>query len=250
MKSEIAVFAQRNIKELVRSPISWAFGLALPVGLFIIMQIIIKSIGAEAAAVVPMFDVSRFTGGVLIFGAAFLSLFAAMLISSDRAGSFLNRLLSSPMKARSYILGYMLSLLPISAAQVIITFITALCFGLPFTPELPAAICFAVLFSVLFISIGVIFGSALSAKGAPPVCSAIVQVAVLLSGMWFDLDVIGGGFNVFCHVLPFAHCYDLIRYTLAGDWGNVWLPFIVATAYTAVVTVVAVLIFKYRAKKV
>lgn len=250
MKNEIMIFAQRNVKELVRSPVSWAFGLALPIGLFIIMQVIIKSIGAEAAAVMPMFDVSRFTGGVLIFGAAFLSLFAAMLISGDRAGSFLNRLLSSPMKAQSYILGYMLSLLPISAAQVVITFVTALCFGLPFTPELPAAIVFALLFSLLFISIGVIFGSALSAKGAPPVCSAIVQVAVMLSGMWFDLDMIGGGFSVFCHVLPFAHCYDMIRYTLTGDWGNVWLPFLVAALYTAAVTVAAVFIFKYRARRV
>ncbi len=250
MKSEIAVFANRNIKELIRSPISWAFGLALPIGIFIIMQAIIKSIGVEAAAHVPMFDVSRFTGGVIIFGAAFLSLFAAMLISGDRAGSFLNRLLCSPMKAKSYILGYMLGILPIAAAQVIVTFVTALCFGLKFTPEIFAAICFSMLFSMLFISIGVIFGSALSAKGAPPVCSAIVQVAVMLSGMWFDLDAIGGGFSVFCHVLPFAHCYDMIRYTLAGDWGNVWLPFLVAAAYTVAVTTASVFVFKYKGSRV
>ena len=250
MNKEINVFAGRNIKELVRSPISWAFGLALPIGLFAIMQIIIKSIGAEAAANVPIFDVSRFTGGVCIFSASFLSLFAAMLISGDFAGSFLNRLLSSPMKASSYIIGYVLSLLPIAAAQVVITFVAALCFGLTPTVGLLAAIAFAFLFSMLFISIGVIFGSVISAKGAPPICSGVVQVAALLSGMWFDLDMIGGGFAIFCRVLPFAHCYDIIRYTLSGEWGSVWLPVIVAAAYTVVLTVVAVLLFKRRTRKV
>ncbi len=242
-----SAFIGRNIKELLRSPISWGFGLAMPIGLFIIMQIIIKSIGAEAAANVPMFGVDRFTGGVVIFGASFLCLFCTLLISGDRQTSFLTRLFASPMKASGYIAGYMVSVLPVAGAQVIITFIAALCFGLEPVPEIIAAVLFAFFFSALFIAIGVIFGSALSAKGAPPVCSVVVQVAALLSGMWFDLDAIGGGFDVFCHVLPFAHCYDLIRYTLAGDWGDVWLPFIVVAAYTAVLSVAAVLIFRHKA---
>ncbi len=243
-----AIFAQRNIKELGRSPVSWSFGLALPIAIFIIMQSILLGIGEEAAKNVPAFSVDRFTGGVLIFGASFLSLFCAMLVSNDREGSFLARLFSSPMRPASYIAGYALGVLPIAAVQIVITFITALCFGLTPTVNILAAIPFALLFSVLFIAIGMIFGALLSAKGAPPVCSAIVQVAVLLSGMWFDLDMIGGGFSLFCHILPFAHCYDIIRYTLAGDWGNVWIPFIAVTAYTVALSALAVLCFK-KSKK-
>ncbi len=246
--SEISVLTVRNIKETVRSPISWAFGLALPIVIFIIVQAIMKSIG-DGAAQVPMFDVSRFTGGTVIFGASFLSLFAAMLISSDREGSFLSRLYVSPVKPKSYIVSYMLGILPIAAAQVIIIFIVALIFGLTPTVNIIPAMAFALMFSVLFASIGMIAGSSLSAKGAPPVCSAIVQVAVLLSGMWFDLDVIGGGFDVFCHVLPFAHGYDIIRYTLAGEYGNVWLPFIVVAVYSAALAVLSALLFKLRMKK-
>ncbi len=245
--SEISILAVRNIKETVRSPISWAFGLALPIVIFIIMQVIMKSIG-DGAANVPMFAVSRFTGGTVIFGASFLSMFAAILISSDREGSFLNRLYVSPVKPRSYIIAYMLGILPIAAAQVVTTFIAALIFGLTPTVNILPAMLFALIFSVLFASIGVIVGSALSAKGTPPVCSAFVQVAVLLSGMWFDLDAIGGGFGVFCHVLPFAHGYDIIRYTLAGDYGKVWLPFIVVAVYSAASTVAATLMFRSRMK--
>ncbi|MDE7464088.1 MAG: ABC transporter permease, partial [Clostridiales bacterium] len=216
---------------------------------FIIMQIIIKSIGSAAAAQVPMFGVSRFTGGVVIFGASFLSLFSALLISGDRKESFLARLFASPMKSSHYIIGYVLGVLPIALAQVVITFITALCFGLKPTVDILAALPFAVMISLLFVAIGVIFGSTLSAKNAPPLCSVVVQIAALLSGMWFDLDAIGGGFSIFCHVLPFAHAVELIRYTLAGDYGNVWLPFIIVAAYTAALSVVAVLVFRYKSKR-
>ncbi len=242
------VFAVRNIKELLRSPVSWGFGLILPVGLFVIMQIIMKSIG-DAAAVVPMFDVSRFTGGVVIFGASFLSMFCALLISSDRQSSFLARLFASPVKPSGYFAGYVISILPLAVLQVLVTFVTALCFGLEPTVNILPAMLFSVLFSVLFIAIGILFGVALSPKSAPPVCSAVVQVAALLSGMWFDLDMIGGGFSVFCHVLPFAHCYDAVRYTLCGAWQNVWLPVVVVAAYMIVLSVAAIAVFRRGMKR-
>lgn len=242
------IFARRNISELLRSPVSWAFGLLLPLGIFVIMQIIVKSIG-DGAAVVPMFGVDRFTGGVVIFGTSFLSLFCALLISTDRKQSFLVRLFASPMTPKDFIFGYVLGTLPLAVASSVITFIAALCFGITPTWNILVAVVFAVIIGLLFVSIGVIFGSVLSDKNAPPLCSVVVQVAALLSGMWFDLDMIGGGFDVFCHVLPFAHCYDLIRYTLAGDYGSVWLPAIVVIAYTAVLLVGATFAFRARAKK-
>lgn len=248
MNSRALIFARRNVTEILRSPVSWIFGLALPIGIFVIMQIVVNSIG-EYAVNVPMFGVDRFTGGVVIFGASFLSLFCAMLISGDRQQSFLARLFASPVRPYEYIIGYMLSVAPLAVAQTAITFIAALCFGLTLTVNILSALLFSLFIGVLFIAIGVILGSTLSAKSAPPLCSVVVQVAALLSGMWFDLDMIGGGFNVFCHVLPFAHAYDLIRYTLSGEWDAVWIPALVVAAYALVLTVAAVLAFKFRARR-
>ena len=101
MNSRALIFARRNVTEILRSPVSWIFGLALPIGIFVIMQIVVNSIG-EYAANVPMFGVDRFTGGVVIFGASFLSLFCAMLISGDRQQSFLARLFASPVRPYEY----------------------------------------------------------------------------------------------------------------------------------------------------
>lgn len=249
MRNRTAVFARRNITEILRSPISWAFGLLLPLGIFVIMQIIVNSIG-DAASNVPMFAVDRFTGGVVIFGASFFALFAAMLISSDRNQSFLSRLYASPMTAGEFIGGYALGIMPLAVAGSVITLIAALCFGATASPHILVAVAFAVVVNMLFVAIGIIMGSLLSEKNAPPLCSVVVQVTALLSGMWFDLEAIGGGFNVFCHVLPFAHCYDIMRYTIAGDYANVWLPMLVVVGYTAVLSVGAALAFRRAAKRI
>ena len=246
--SRVAVFARRNIKELLRSPIGWVFGLLLPIGIFVIMQVVLKSIPSGAENV-PMFGVDRFTGGVVIFGASFLSLFCALVISSDCKQSFLSRLSVSPMTAGEFICGYVLGVLPIAAAQIVITYAVALCFGLTVTVNILPAMLLSAVVSLLFVSIGVVMGSLLPEKNAPPLCSVVVQIAALLSGMWFDLDAIGGGFSVFCHVLPFAHAYDLIRYTLAGNYAEVWLPALVVALYTAAFAVCAVFAFKYRMKR-
>ncbi len=242
------VFAKRNIKEIWRSPISWGFGLGLPIALFVIMQIIIKSIG-EGAEHVPMFAVGRFSCGIVVFGAGFLSLFTALLISGDRSTSFLTRLLSSPMKSVEYVVGYLLGVLPIAGVQMLITFIAALCFGLTPTPHIIVAMLFGLLLCVMFIALGALIGTLVSAKGAPPVCSAVVQVTALLSGMWFDLDTIGGGFDIFCHVLPFAHGYDMLRFTIEADYSKVWLPVLVVALYTAALCVAAVIAFKRSTSK-
>ena len=141
----------------------------------------------------------------------------------------------------------MLAELPLALVQNAAVFITALCFGLPLTWGIVPAFLFSVLFSLLFIALGVIFGSIMNGKNAPAVCSAVVQAAALLSGMWFDLDAIGGGFATFCRVLPFANVYDLVRYTLVGDLSHVWLPFLIAFAYTAALVICAVVAFRKRA---
>lgn len=246
--SKAVIFARRNLKEILRSPVGWIFGLLMPVGIFVIMQVIVKSIG-DAAAQVPMFGVDRFTGGAVIFGASFLCLFTAMQISGDRKTSFSERLSSSPMKPGDFIIGYMLGVMPLAIAQSVVTVCTALCFGLAPTPHILVMLVFSVVVSVMFAAVGVIAGSVFSDKNAPPICSVAVQIAALLCGMWFDLDAIGGGFNVFCHVLPFAHAYDMIRYALAGNYAEVWLPTLVVLIYTVALVGAAVLVYMKRAQR-
>lgn len=240
------LFTKRNIVETLRSPASWAFGAVMPLGILIIMQVIIKSIGREAATNVPMFGVDAFTGGTVVFGASFISMLCVLLISRDISDSFLTRLFVSPMRSSDFIIGYALSMMPLLLLQIVLVFFTAMAFGLTISVNILAAILLAFLSSIMFIALGILFGCLLPAKAAPPVCSVVVQMAALLSGMWIPLETIGGGLSTFCHVLPFANAYDVIKYTIIGEYGKVWIPLIIVLAYTVAFGVLAVLAFKRR----
>lgn len=239
------LFTKRNIVETLRSPASWGFGAVMPLGILIIMQVIIKSIGADAATNVPMFNVDAFTGGTVVFGASFISMLCVLLMSRDISDSFLTRLFVSPMRSSDFIVGYALSMMPLLLLQIILIFLTAMAFGLTLSVNILAAILLAFLSSIMFIALGILFGCLLSAK-APPVCSVVVQMAALLSGMWIPLETIGGGLNTFCHILPFANAYDVIKYAIVGEYGKVWIPLLIVIAYTVAFGLLAVLAFKRR----
>lgn len=240
------LFTKRNIVETLRSPASWGFGAVMPLGILIIMQVIVKSIGRDAATNVPMFAVDAFTGGTVVFGASFISMLCVLLISRDISDSFLTRLFVSPMRSSDFIIGYALSMMPLLLLQIVLVFFTAMAFGLTLSVNILAAILLAFLSSIMFIALGILFGCLLPAKAAPPVCSVVVQMAALLSGMWIPLETIGGGLSIFCHILPFANAYDVIKYTILGEYSKVWIPLIIVLAYTVAFGVLAVLAFKRR----
>lgn len=102
-------FARRNFKELIRDPLSLVFEIALPIFLlFIFQQIKIPG---------DTYKLENFTPGIIIFGFSFITLFTSTLVAKDRGSSLLIRLGTSPMKSSDYILGYILSLIPIIIIQ-------------------------------------------------------------------------------------------------------------------------------------
>ena len=113
-------FASRNIRELLRDPLTVSFGLGFPLVLLVLLSLLQKNIP------VPMFEIETLAPGVAAFGLTFIALFSATLISRDRSRSFMMRLCASPMTARDFILGYLLPLLPISLVQGALCFLVAI----------------------------------------------------------------------------------------------------------------------------
>ena len=85
------VFAKRNVKEIVRDPLTLFFGIAFPSILLLLLTIIQHNVPAEASP----FPAERLTPSITIFGLSFITLFSALIVSKDRSGSLLQRLLSS-----------------------------------------------------------------------------------------------------------------------------------------------------------
>jgi ABC-2 type transport system permease protein len=232
-------FAKRNFKELIRDPLSLIFEIALPIFLlFIFQQINLPE---------DIYRIENFTPGIIIFGFSFITLFTATLISKDRTSSFLIRLGTSPMKPSDYILGYILSLIPIILIQDILFFIVAYLLGLSFSINIIYTILISLIVSTLFISLGILLGSLVSEKGTGGIGSIIVQLVCFTSGMYFSNDLVGKAFATICEILPFESCLNIIRATLNNDISLISTRnIIVFSLYTIVVFITSIIVFKKK----
>ena len=121
-------FAKRNIKEVLRDPLSYIFCLGFPIIMLIIMTFVNNSIPKEAN--MKIFNIEYLAPGIAVFGLTFIMLFTCLQVSKDRASAFLIRLYASPMKSRDFIGGYMMPFFIIALAQSVITFLVAAIIGI------------------------------------------------------------------------------------------------------------------------
>lgn len=238
------IYATRNIKELLRDPLNLVFTFGLPLFLLFFMTSLNKSIGVNDS-----FNIENFTPGTIIFSFSFLSLFSGMLIAKDRTSSFLMRMFTSPMKSADYIFGYTFPMLIIALTQSIIIFIAAIIIGLAITPNIFIAIIFLMPIALLFVGLGLLFGSIFNDKQTSGIISIIIQVVAFTSGMWFSLDLVGGSFKTIGYLLPFAHAVNLIKYILANDYSKILMPLLWTIGYVIVIYWASIIVFKKRMKK-
>lgn len=231
-------FAKRNIKELLRDPMSIVFSVLLPLFFLIIFQQF-KIPTAEYA-------LENFTPGIIIFSFAFVSLFTAQLIARDRCSSLLARLFASPMKAIEYVVGYTISLIPLALLQCILFFTTAILLGLSFSINVVYTIIALMPISILFIGLGIMIGCLVSDNAAGPLSSLIVQLVTFTSGMWFPIETVGKVFGFICKILPFNRCLNVARSILNGLPINLFKEFAILLIYTIIIYVIVSVLFRRK----
>ena len=232
-------FAKRNFKELIRDPLSLVFEIALPIFLLFIFQQI--DIPEET------YKIENFTPGIILFGFSFITLFTGALVAKDRSSSLLIRLGISPMKSSDYILGYILSLIPIIVIQDVLFFVVAILLGLNVSINILFTILISLLISILFITFGILIGSVVSEKASGGVGSIIVQLVCFTSGMYFSKDLIGKGFAKVCEMLPFESALNIIKGILNNNYDIISLRNIVVfILYTILILILSIIVFKKK----
>lgn len=237
------LFSSRTAKEIVRDPLAIVFGVGFPVVLLLLLSAINRNVPND------LFNIELLTPGIAIFGLSFMSLFSAQLIAKDRMSSFLTRLFTTPMKASDYILGYALPLLPIALAQGIVCYAVALLLGMKLTVAIVVALLMLIPASLIFIGVGLLCGTLLSEKAASAVCGALLtNLSAWLSGIWFDLKLVGGAFETIAYSLPFVHAVDMGKAAAAGEYSEM-LPHIWwVLGYGVVIVIIAVSLFRKKMK--
>lgn len=231
-------FASRNTKEILRDPLNLAFGLGFPLVLILLLSAI------QANVPVALFEIGHLTPGVTVFGLSFMSLFSATIIAKDRGSSLLQRLYTTPLTSLDFILGYTLPIIPLAVMQTVICYAVALVLGLELTVNILVAVALIVPVSLLYIAMGLLCGSVLTDKQVGGVCGALLtNMSAWLSGIWFDLELVGGVFKKVADCLPFVHAVEMERAALAGSYGDILPHFWWVMGYALALLAAAVLLF-------
>ena len=151
-------FARRNAREILRDPLSLGFGLGFPLILLALMTLIQRNVPVE------IFQMESLLPGICAFGESFFALFSAQLISKDRSSALMMRLKTSPLRARDFILGYALPLLPMALVQAALCVAFALVLGLKPSWGILRMLASLLPGALVFIALGLICGSLLSER--------------------------------------------------------------------------------------
>jgi len=237
-------FAKRCAKEILRDPINLGFGLGFPLLLLLLLSAIQKNIP------VNLFEIDAVTPGMTVFGLSFMTLFAATLVAKDRESAFLQRLYTTPLTGLDFIAGYMLPLLPIALGQTTICYLFAIPLGLTLSVNLVYAIIGMLPMAVFHIALGLLCGSIFRVKQVGGICGALLtNLSAYLSGVWFDLKLVGGFFETIADVLPFYHAAAMEKALFRGELGLAATHILPIAFYSVIVTVIAVLCFLGQRKR-
>jgi ABC-2 type transport system permease protein len=77
----------------------------------------------------------------------------------------------------------------------------------------------------------------------------LTNLSAWLSGVWFDLELVGGVFKKIAYMLPFVHAVDMHRAVLAGDFTGIFPHIWWVLGYAVALFAMAVLIFLRQMKK-
>lgn len=241
---KMLIFSGRCGKEILRDGVNLGFGLGFPLVLLALLSAI------QANIPVSLFEINALTPGISVFGLSFLSLFSASLVAKDRESAFLQRLYTTPLSGADFILGYMLPLLPMAMVQVLVCYLFALLLGLDLSVNIIYAVLGALPMAVFHVGFGLMCGSALGVKQVGGVCGALLtNLAGWFSGVWFDIELVGGWFGKIANALPFVHAVEMEKALFAGDFHGLRPHLVVVLLYALVTLAAAVLLFLRQKKR-
>ena len=240
----VMTFAKRCTKEILREPINLGFGLGFPLVLLLLLSAL------QANIPVSLFEIDTLTPGITVFGLSFMTLFSATLVAKDRESALLQRLYTTPLTGFDFIIGYMLPLLPIALGQTVICYMFAIPLGLTLRVNIIYAVIGMIPMTIFNIALGLLCGSIFGVKQVGGICGALLtNLSAWLSGVWFDLKLVGGVFEKIANALPFVHAAEMEKALFSGDFGLAATHILPIVLYSVAITVIAVFCFLRQMKK-
>ncbi|MOA61853.1 hypothetical protein D3C78_1871000 [compost metagenome] len=67
-----------------------------------------------------------------------------------------------------------------------------------------------------------------------------------LSGIWFDLDLVGGVFKNIAYLLPFVHAVDMGKAAVRGNYAEMFPHMWWVLGYAGVIFILSVVLFNKK----
>ena len=104
--------------------------------------------------------------------------------------------------------------------------------------------------AVFNIALGLLCGSVFGVKQVGGICGALLtNLSAWLSGIWFDLKLVGGVFESVANALPFVHAAEMEKALFRGNFQKAAAHILPILLYAVGMTVVAVLCFFRQMKR-
>ncbi len=234
-----AELVKRNLKELLRDPLSLGLTIGLPVVMLLILQ------GLDG--VDEFFSPTMLAPGIALFGFVMLMFSSAMILSKDRETALFARLLTTPLRSRDFVAAYSLPFLAVAVVQGVIVFAVAGLLGLESEGSIGLVLLVLLIMAIFFIGLGMILGSLLKVAPLSGAYSAVLLLTIF-SGTWFNLDSIGGPIQTVENLLPFTHALEAARDVLTDGAGvsAIATDLYWVLGYTLVAMVLAGMTFQSR----
>ena len=136
------------------------------------------------------------------------------------------------------------ALATMALAQAAICYLVAIPLGLTVSFNIFYAVLGIIPMAVFNIALGLLCGSILGVKQVGGLCGALLtNLSAWFSGVWFDLDLVGGLFRKIANCLPFVHASELEKALFSGNFDAAMDHILPVAAYAVLVTAVAVACF-------
>jgi ABC-2 type transport system permease protein len=238
-----AELAKRNVKEVIRDPLSLGIAVALPLVLLLTLQ----ALGGDDT---PFLTPTLLTPGIVLFGFVMVMFSSAMILARDRETSLLARLLTTPLRSSDFVSGYSLPYLLVAILQATVLLAVGAVLGLDSDGSVVLVALIVGLMAVFYVALGMILGALLTVAQTSG-AYALVLILTIFGGAWFDLEEIGGVFLTIGDVLPFKHALDAARAVMADGAGlsEIATDLYWIGAYTIGAVALAIVVFQRRMRE-
>ena len=238
-----AELAKRNVKEVIRDPLSLGIAVALPLVLLLTLQ----ALGGDDT---PFLTPTLLTPGIVLFGFVMVMFSSAMILARDRETSLLARLLTTPLRSSDFVSGYSLPYLLVAIVQATVLLTVGAMLGLDSDGSVVLVALILAVMAVFYVALGMILGAVLNVAQTSG-AYAVVLILTIFGGAWFDLEEIGGVFLTIGDVLPFKHALDATRAVMAdgAGLGDIATDVYWIGAYTMGAVALAVVVFQRRTRE-